>query len=83
MSTTRLSSKGQVIIPKVLRSRHHWEPGQELVAIDTEDGVLLRPASAFPVTTLREVAACLPFPGKAKTLEDMEAAIKAGAKKNA
>ena len=83
MSTTRLSSKGQVIIPKILRSRHHWEPGQELVAIDTEDGVLLRPASAFPVTTLREVAACLPFTGKAKTLEDMEAAIKAGAKKNA
>jgi AbrB family looped-hinge helix DNA binding protein len=83
MSTTRLSSKGQVIIPKVLRSRHHWEPGQELVAIDTEDGVLLRPASAFPVTTLREVAACLSFTGKAKTLEDMDAAIKAGAKKNA
>jgi hypothetical protein len=35
------------------------------------------------VTTLREVAACLPFTGKAKTLEDMEAAIKAGAKKKA
>jgi AbrB family looped-hinge helix DNA binding protein len=83
MSTTRLSSKGQVIIPKVLRSRHHWEPGQELVAIDMDDGVLLRPASAFSLTSLREVAACLPFTGKAKTLEDMEEAIKAGAKKNA
>jgi AbrB family looped-hinge helix DNA binding protein len=83
MSTTRLSSKGQVIIPKVIRSRHNWEPGQELVATDTNDGVLLRPASAFPLTSLQEVAECLPFTGKAKTLEDMEAAIKVGAKKNA
>jgi len=82
MSTTRLSSKGQVIIPRSSQSAS-LGTGQELVAIDTEDGVLLRPASAFPVTTLREVAACLPFTGKAKTLEDMEAAIKAGAKKKA
>jgi len=83
MPTTRLSSKGQVIIPKVLRNRHHWEPGQELDAIDTEDGVLLKPAFAFPVSSLREVAACLSYKGKAKTLEEMEAAIKTGARKNA
>jgi hypothetical protein len=26
MLTTKLSSKGQVIIPKEIRNRHHWEP---------------------------------------------------------
>ena len=33
METTRLSSKGQVIIPKRLRDAHHWLAGQELIAI--------------------------------------------------
>lgn len=80
MQTTRLSSKGQIIIPKALRTRHHWEPGQELVAIDSEDGILLRPTSPFPETSLKAVAACLPYTGKAKTLEEMDEAIRKGAR---
>lgn len=82
MLTTKLSSKGQVIIPKSLRVRHHWEPGQELTAIDTGDGVLLRPASPFPETSLREVASCLHYKGKAKTLAEMEKAIEKGARES-
>ncbi|MBI5640514.1 MAG: AbrB/MazE/SpoVT family DNA-binding domain-containing protein [Nitrospirae bacterium] len=82
MLTTRLSSKGQVIIPKPLRTRHHWEPGQDLIAVDTDEGVLLRPASPFPETSLRKVASCLPYSGKAKTLEEIEEAIKKGALKD-
>jgi AbrB family looped-hinge helix DNA binding protein len=80
MLTTKLSSKGQVIIPKEIRSRHHWEPGQELQAIDTDEGILLRPTSPFPETSLKETASCLSYSGKAKTLEEMEAAIKKGAR---
>jgi AbrB family looped-hinge helix DNA binding protein len=80
MLTTKLSSKGQVIIPKEIRSRHHWEAGQELQAIDTDDGILLRPASPFPETTMKDVVACLSYSGKAKTLDEMEEAIKKGAR---
>jgi len=80
MLTTKLSSKGHVIIPKEIRSRHHWETGQELQAIDTNEGVLLRPTSPFPVTSMKEVASCLFHSGKAKTLKEMEAAIKKGAR---
>lgn len=80
MPTTKLSSKGQVIIPKEIRNRHHWEPGQELLAIDTDDGILLKPTSPFPEATLREVASCLSYSGKAKTLEEMEDAVKKGAR---
>ncbi|PZN73131.1 MAG: hypothetical protein DM484_23225 [Candidatus Methylumidiphilus alinenensis] len=29
METTRLSSKGQVILPKSVRDAHHWSPGSE------------------------------------------------------
>jgi len=80
MPSTKLSSKGQVIIPKEIRLLHHWEPGQELQAINTDDGVLLTPASPFPETSLREVASCLPYTGRPKTLEEMEEAIKKGAR---
>lgn len=79
MPTTSLSSKGQVIIPKPIRSLHNWHPGQKLQIIDTEDGVLLRPASPFAETTLDQVTACLPYQGEAKTLEEMDEAIRRGA----
>ncbi len=79
MAKTRLSSKGQVIIPKSSRDTHHWEVGQELVVIDTEEGVLLKPARPFPVATLDELAGCLSYSGPAKSLEEMEQAIRQGA----
>jgi AbrB family looped-hinge helix DNA binding protein len=80
METTKLSSKGQVIIPKALRMRRRWEPGQELQTIETDEGVLLKPISAFPEASLRDVASCLPYSGKAKSIEEMEDAIKKGAR---
>lgn len=79
MAKTRLSSKGQVIIPKLSRDIHHWEAGQELVVIDTEEGVLLKPACPFPPATLDELAGCLSYSGSAKSLEEMEQAIQQGA----
>ena len=79
MPTTNLSSKGQVIIPKPIRTLHNWHPGQKLQIIDTGDGILLKPPSPFAETTLDQVTACLPYQGKAKTLEEMDEAIRLGA----
>jgi AbrB family looped-hinge helix DNA binding protein len=79
MQTTKLSSKGQVIITKELRTRQRWEPGQELQTIETDEGVLLKPVSAFPETSLRNVSSCLAYSGKSKSLKEMEEAIKKGA----
>lgn len=78
MNVTKLSSKGQVIIPKPLRALHHWEAGQELIAIDVGDGILLKPKTPFEETHIKDVASCLKFKGKAKTLDDMAAAISKG-----
>ena len=39
---TRLSAKGQVVIPKGVRDLHDWCPGTELEVVDRPDGVLLR-----------------------------------------
>lgn len=78
MEITRLSSKGQVIIPKKLRDAYHWLAGQELIAIDTGDGILLKPKQTFKETQLADVSGCLLYKGKAKTLAEMDDAIRQG-----
>lgn len=78
MNTTRLSSKGQVIIPKSFRAAYHWETGQELAVFDVGDGILLKPKKPFLETELDEVAACLQYADEPKTLEEMENAIGEG-----
>ena len=45
METTRLSSKGQIIIPKAIRQAYKWPVGQEFLVEQTEQGILLRPKS--------------------------------------
>jgi AbrB family looped-hinge helix DNA binding protein len=79
MEKTRLSSKGQVVIPKQVRAAHRWSAGQEFVVIDVEDGVLLRAKSPFPASRIDDVAASLKYAGEPKTLDEMEAAIARGA----
>ncbi|MEA3467041.1 MAG: AbrB/MazE/SpoVT family DNA-binding domain-containing protein [Thermodesulfobacteriota bacterium] len=80
MLTTKLSSKGQVIIPQLLRTSHHWRAGMNFTVIDTEEGVLLKPQKILAETRLDEVAGCLKYQGKAKTLKEMDNAIKKGIK---
>lgn len=78
MEVTRLSSKGQIIIPKALRTAHHWEAGQELIAIDVGDGILLKPRKPFAKTTLAQVAGCLKYQGNPKSIDELEEAIRFG-----
>ena len=43
---TKVSSKGQVVIPKAVRDRHGWDAGTELTVEDRPDGVLIRAKQA-------------------------------------
>jgi AbrB family looped-hinge helix DNA binding protein len=78
--TTKLSSQGQITIPQILRTQYHWEEGQELIIINVGDGILLKPKKTFPETKLDDVAGCLNYQGKAKTIEEMDLAIAQGIK---
>lgn len=76
----KLSSKGQIVIPKAIRAAHQWEVGQKLELINTGDGILLRVKPPFPQTSLETVAGILKYTGNPKSLEEMQAAIKQGVK---
>ncbi|PIE41780.1 MAG: AbrB family transcriptional regulator [Gammaproteobacteria bacterium] len=80
METTRLSSKGQVIIPKNIRDSRCWGTGLELEVIETDNGILLKPKAPFAASSLDEVAGCLAYEGEAKTPDDIELAIKTATK---
>jgi AbrB family looped-hinge helix DNA binding protein len=77
MDTTRLSSKGQIILPKTVRDVHHWAPGTDFSVEDTGDGVLLRPIKASQPTRLEDVVGCLPVKGSARSIEEMDSVIEA------
>ena len=82
MQTTKLSSKGQVIIPKPFRRSLRWEAGQELVVVSIGNSLLLRPKSPFLETTIDDAAGCLRYKGEAKTLDAMDQAIAQGAREH-
>ncbi len=75
MATTRVSSKGQVVLPKAIREQKAWPAGTVLQIEATADGVLLRPKIRVKETTLDEVAGCLRYKGPAKTIKEIEAGI--------
>jgi AbrB family looped-hinge helix DNA binding protein len=51
--TTRVSTKGQVILPKAIRERLRWSTGTELIVEETPEGVLLKGKPAFCHLTAR------------------------------
>lgn len=75
METTRLSSKGQIILPKAVRDAHDWRPGTEFAVENTGEGVLLKPVKALQNVRLEDVFGCLRHKGKARTLKEMEEAV--------
>lgn len=78
MTRTKLSSKGQIILPKSMRSAHRWEPGTEFAVEEAADGVLLKPVKPFEPTVIEEVLGCTGYRGPAKTLTEMNEAIRKG-----
>ena len=78
METTKLSSKGQVVLPKWVRNARSWESGTEFAVEEVSEGILLRPLRPFPSTSFAEAFGCLKYTGWVKTLRQMERAIARG-----
>ena len=79
MATTLVSSKGQVIIPKVVRDARRWATGTRLEVRETAEGVLLTRLTPGAKTPLRQGLAAIRervrYRGAPKTIEEMDAAV--------
>jgi AbrB family looped-hinge helix DNA binding protein len=77
MQTSKLSSKGQIVLPKAIREALDWRPGLELSIERGDDCVVIRRRRRLPVRTVEEVAGSLRYDGPPVSLEDMDRAIEA------
>jgi AbrB family looped-hinge helix DNA binding protein len=86
-AVTKLSTKGQVVIPKDVRDALGWVEGEPLDVIETADGVLLkRPKSGVKLTAaeaLAKIRATIKYDGPAVTVEEMNESIAEGWLKSA
>lgn len=77
---TRLSTKGQLIIPKAIRDRHGWSAGVELAIEDCDDGLIIRSFRPGAEVAFEDLVGCTGYRGPRRSLEEMEAAIERGAR---
>ncbi len=82
-ATTRMSTKGQVILPKSIRDRRGWGAGVRLVVEETAEGVLLKPAPAFAKGAPGAAYGVLRRGGPPLPLDAMDAAVLAEARRRA
>jgi AbrB family looped-hinge helix DNA binding protein len=74
----KLSSKGQIVLPKAIRDAHGWGEGTELELVDDDEGVRIRPSSLRPsrrAYEIDEVAGMIKYDGPPVSIEDMDRAI--------
>lgn len=80
MERTRLSNKGQVVIPQRIRVALGWRAGVEFSVEPIEGGIALRPICDSSATTVDEVFGCVGYRGAKKTLREMAEGIAKGAR---
>lgn len=76
---TKMSEKGQVVIPKDVRDRLRFAPGDRLEVVERPDGVLLRKPSENSGESFEEITARIrarvKYDGPPVTIEEMNGAI--------
>lgn len=75
METTRLSVKGQVVIPKGTRLAKGWKSGDVLIVEERPEGILLRRQKTLPTTTLDQVVGSGGYSGPVISVEQMAEAV--------
>ncbi|WBA82876.1 AbrB/MazE/SpoVT family DNA-binding domain-containing protein [Endozoicomonas sp. GU-1] len=77
MSTSSITSKGQVTIPSAIREKYQLQPGDKVLFQEKDGVIILTPMS----DDIEALGGCLAqhTNGRKASLDDMEQAIKAGA----
>lgn len=77
METVRLSTKGQIVIPKDIRESHHLAAGTEFVIAFVGNEIRLKPIPVFPTIRVEEGMGALARKGR-KPLSDEETGFAIG-----
>ena len=72
---TKMSSKGQLVVPRELRERRGWREGTVLELEETPRGVLLRLADSDRTLDLDDLVGSAGYSGPRRSLADMDRAI--------
>ena len=80
MATATMSTKGQIVIPRALREQLGWAAGTKLQVEVQGTALVLRTTPAVEPTTVDDLLGCLPYDGPAKTIEEMDEGVAAGAR---
>jgi len=71
VATARITSKGQITLPKAVRTKLGLEAGHRVEFIETDAGFLVKPATR----DIRLLKGILPKPRRAVTIEDMNKSL--------
>ena len=79
----KISSKGQLVLPKAVRDAYGLVPGSEVEMEVMNDGIFLKPCPkrVRKTYTLDEVAGFLKYDGPPVSLKDMERGIEEEARR--
>jgi AbrB family looped-hinge helix DNA binding protein len=79
MESTKLSTRGQVVIPLAIREEMHLEPGTEFMVERQADGILLKPRRKRRKISFEEANAIIEslpkYEGPTISIEEMDEAI--------
>lgn len=73
--TVRLSSKGQLVIPRAIREALRWDVGTELTVVRTATGVMIQPLAKPTGKRLEELRGCLNYQGPPLSDEQLHAPV--------
>jgi AbrB family looped-hinge helix DNA binding protein len=71
----RLSSKGQLVIPRAIRKALRWEVGTELTVVQTGSGVTIQPLPKKTGKRLEDLRGCLNYQGRPLSDEELNAPV--------
>lgn len=71
VATLKLSSKGQVVIPKEIRSQLHWDTGAELILVTNDSGITLKTKPKKTGRTLANLIGMLHHEGEPVSTEEL------------
>jgi AbrB family looped-hinge helix DNA binding protein len=72
---TKVSTKGQIVLPKTIRDRRGWGAGAELVIEERPEGVLLRAFAKAEPTRVEDVFGSLGPVDRVISIEEMNEAV--------